>query len=298
MAVRIVYVVGYPRSGSTLLSMLLAAVFDGAFVGELQFLYDRWERARRCGCGRPVPVCPVWQEVVTRMYGSPSDHRGEATAHARRLQQRATSLWHRSPAALAECRSQRSDTYGAVAKALGQDLLIDSSKRVGDATIVRLARGAEVWFIHLRRDPRGIAHSRAKGRRRRVHAGRHPSPVRARFDLLWALYDGVAWRCSELRIRRVLRRHPPNRVMTLAYAELASDPIPTMELIGDWLGNHPDLSCFHDRRTVALPPNHAVAGNTLRFRHGRTKIRFDDAWMSEMPETHQRAVMPFGPDAR
>src|SRR5207249_8771406 len=69
-AVKVLYVAGSGRSGSTILDRILGQV-DGFFsAGELCNLWGRGLLARRrCGCGTPVPDCPVWGAVLAEAFG-------------------------------------------------------------------------------------------------------------------------------------------------------------------------------------------------------------------------------------
>jgi len=57
---KVLYVIGWDRSGSTLLDNLLGGV-DGFFSSvELHKIWQEGlTEGRKCGCGRPVAACPV-----------------------------------------------------------------------------------------------------------------------------------------------------------------------------------------------------------------------------------------------
>ena len=62
---RVLFLAGSGRSGSTLVTTALGQV-DGFFAaGELRYL---WQRGlvdnRPCGCGRPFRECPVWTAIL------------------------------------------------------------------------------------------------------------------------------------------------------------------------------------------------------------------------------------------
>ena len=62
---KVIHIVSAPRSGSTLLDMLLGSV-DGFFSGgELRYLWQRGViQQRRCGCGLGISECGLWSNVL------------------------------------------------------------------------------------------------------------------------------------------------------------------------------------------------------------------------------------------
>ncbi len=72
--VKVLYVAGLGRSGSTILANTLGQV-EGFFSGgELNFI---WKHAlienRLCGCGRPSRECPFWGPVFDGEFGGQSE---------------------------------------------------------------------------------------------------------------------------------------------------------------------------------------------------------------------------------
>jgi hypothetical protein len=67
-AVKVVLLLAWGRSGSTILDNALGAM-DGFFsAGEIRYLWERGViKGWRCGCGRPVTQCPVWSVVLARV---------------------------------------------------------------------------------------------------------------------------------------------------------------------------------------------------------------------------------------
>src|SRR5262245_27937716 len=68
--VKVLYIGGYSRSGSTILLRLLGQMDNFAAVGEL---WDIWRRSftenQLCGCGQPFRECEFWRAVVQQAFG-------------------------------------------------------------------------------------------------------------------------------------------------------------------------------------------------------------------------------------
>lgn len=63
--VKVLYMLGLGRSGTTVLDLLLGGIDRFFSVGELQSLWkESIGEGRLCGCGRPVAQCPVWTSVL------------------------------------------------------------------------------------------------------------------------------------------------------------------------------------------------------------------------------------------
>ena len=68
--VKVLYIAGWGRSGTTLLDNLLGQIEGFTSTGEL---HNLWQRGlidgRDCGCGLRLTDCPFWQEVLTAGFG-------------------------------------------------------------------------------------------------------------------------------------------------------------------------------------------------------------------------------------
>ena len=67
---RVVFIGGSGRSGSTLIERLLGRLPGVCNVGEVAFLWERGlQRGELCGCGLALLECPFWCEVGKRAFG-------------------------------------------------------------------------------------------------------------------------------------------------------------------------------------------------------------------------------------
>ena len=151
---KVLYIVGSSRCGSTVLGNILGEL-DGCFNGgEIRFLWSRVLQGRRCGCQRPVDECPVWKPIL------PSDGRDRRSIRALDDAQRSVLRLHHSPMLLRRSRTtllQGSELAGyvhamtGVYERLGQltqaRVIIDSSKRPSNGAALRLIRGIDPHSI-------------------------------------------------------------------------------------------------------------------------------------------------------
>lgn len=278
--VKVLYVAGWGRSGTTILDNVLSSYGPVFSVGELHYLWRRGLAAgRRCGCGARIPKCPLWRKVLRAAYGDdPPDPRRTAdlqdrvarVRHTRRL-----AAGARTPETVAY-QDLVARLYRAVAEVTGAELVVDSSKLPSGAAVLAGMPGVEPYLVHVVRDPRAVAYSwmrptlqldRPKPRLMQQH-GAVESTTRW---LTWNwLTEGVA-------------RAYPGRYRRLRYESFAADPQATAEELLRFTGVVPDGGPFRDRRTVELAGNHTVSGNPGRFRTGLVVLQADEAWRRDQP---------------
>src|SRR5207302_1484617 len=121
---------------------------------ELRYLWHRGLVERRlCGCGRPVPECPVWTAVLESAFGS------VAAAPARdvvAVQQRVHRMRHvpsllRDPRAadLVDYRAALERLYGALRDVTGAALVVDASKLPTYAVVLDTVDPIDLRLVHL-----------------------------------------------------------------------------------------------------------------------------------------------------
>lgn len=275
---KVLYIVGKGRSGSTLLGAALGAIPGYFGVGELHFVWRRgYAEGRKCGCGEPIPRCPVWSEAATRAGIEPEQ---AARWHAqiyrwrsvpRALRTRYLDRWQ----ALEGYAEASRALYQAVAEITGSPVLIDTSKWAAAPGPLGLIPGIDAHVVHLVRDPRAVANSWA---RRRLQYDLDEPRQMPRFG---PISSSVSWTARNWIATRARTRLRP-RSMLLRYEDFTADPAATLEHITRLLDEPRDLSGVIRDRTVELPPNHTAAGNPARFRTGSVEIRPDVGWREEM----------------
>lgn len=184
---RMLYIVGLGRSGSTLVDTLLDSHSRVRSPGGIRRLakYARW---RPCPCGAPrFADCEFWSRVDTAL-------------HARIGRSLTTVEVHSRDASV--FRAHNRAVLEAVAEATGVDTVVDNSKSAGRLRRLMKESDLEVIPVHVMRHP----HGRARSLRKRDARG----------------YAGTltyTWR--SLRIFALLYRKPH---IVVDYDALAADP--------------------------------------------------------------------------
>jgi hypothetical protein len=305
--VRVLFVGGMGRSGSTLVERTLGELPGVYALGEVALLSQRVLRDDvRCGCGAPFTRCEFWAAVGKQAFG------GWHTLDCERLRllhaavgrnRRLLRLLNPRPAAdrlamVAEYADYYSQIYAAVRQVTGARVIVDSSKNPGLALCLRRAPGIDLRVLHLLRDPRGVAHSATKRvaepetDRRTFLPRQSPaltalqwSAQNAAFDLFAALY-----RAGSKPRRQPKRGAMP--VQRLRYESFLDDPRRAVRGIAEFTGlpiGDADLD-FLDEDSVKLGVTHSAAGNPMRFSTGRIELRLDAAWQTALTPRARRMV--------
>ena len=274
---KVLFIAGWDRSGSTLLDNLLGQI-DGFFsTGELRYIWERGElMGGRCGCGQRVTECEIWAAVLEKL------HEDGATPDAAtivRWQDR-VALFRRTFSLLNLTPSGARDhpmlqayldltrrLYSSIAEVTGARVVVDSSKRPSDAAILNLVPGLQLHVIHLVRDPRAVAYSWGK---RRPDMDRHGV---FRSSAYW-----VAWNLGS----EALRRRIPERSILVRYEDFVKEPRRHLQRILALVSEDPAKAPSNQDGTFEVSTTHTVSGNPARFRHGPIKVAPDDQWLDRL----------------
>lgn len=292
---RVLYIAGIGRSGSTLLNRTLGAT-PGFFAGgELMHFFGRGVRENElCACGTVFRDCGVWGRVIRELGEEATPRRAaeidpfrHAITEGRHLLTMLLSPWkpRRLRERLTEYRETVVRVYRAVQRVTGCRVLVDSSKNLSYARILQSIPEIRVYVVHLVRDPRGVTYSMSKKIRRpgvpwREEYLSHRGPLPA--STLWMLANLAA---ESLRARA-------DGYVRVRYADFVEAPAATLRRILRMTGEvEEDGRLAHiDGRTVHLGAQHILSGNPVRARVGRIPLREDVAWRREMEPGRRRLV--------
>lgn len=290
---KVLYVVGKGRSGSTLLDTVLGEL-DGFFAaGEVFYLWEMGvHHAYLCGCGRPVPQCELWSRVLRLALTETPDKRYEIEPSRVLGWYRDIFQWRKMPKLLRLPAARPSGwesldayadimsrVYSAIATVTGARVIIDSSKWPTDPVLLGLVSGVEAYCLHLVRDPRAVVHS---WKRRKALPERGATAMMPRYS---SAYSAVSWIARNALVERVRRRLPSDRYLLVRYEDFVTEPRKWVETIAGFVGEPAGPSSLLeplDRGRILVGPNHTVAGNPARFTTGTLELREDADWKRQL----------------
>jgi hypothetical protein len=289
--VRVLFLGGLGRSGTTLLERLLGELPGVCPLGEVVHLWERDVAGdERCGCGEHFSDCGFWHDVGLRAFGG-WQHVDvwrilalRATVERTRFIPRLASarLSAELLALVTEYAQWYARLYTAAAEVSGASVLVDSSKHAALAYCLRFAPDLDLRVAHMVRDSRGVAYSWTKQvvRPESLSGDEMTRYTPGRSALLWNAHNaafGLLPRCGVpvRRIRYEQLLSAPNDVLT-SLASFVDLPITRVDLVKDGV--------------VSLGSCHSAAGNPMRFKTGPVPLRHDDAWRTLLPPRQRRLV--------
>jgi hypothetical protein len=288
--VRVLFLAGIGRSGTTLVERTLGELPGVVALGEVMHLWDRGlVRRELCGCGAPLVECPFWTAVGERAFGGWDAVDTRRLGHLKSRVDRAVrvpGLALGLPTRLAAEAREYTDHFVRVYRAaaeLGGPLVVDSSKQVSLAWCLSRSPDVDLRVVHCVRDSRGVAHSWSRDvlRPEAVSEEHRRMPRYSPWTVsaLWWLHnleiEGLRARVpvAPLRYEDFVREPAPALAPALAVAGLPAAPLP--HVTGD---------------AVRLSTGHSCAGNPMRFRCGEVALVPDDRWRREQAPRHRRLV--------
>jgi len=282
--IKVLYIAGYSRSGSTIFEQVLGELKHFFAVGELKYIWhDGFLKDYLCGCGVPIKSCHFWKKVAQDAFGAVEKvnwpHIVELRSRVDRMRYLPLLIsgWQpkRFLARLTEYSDLLEKLYGAIQNVSNSKVIIDSSKYPPGVRILQRLPNIDLHVVHLVRDSRAVAYS---WRRKKVKLEipgektfmRQYNPIKT--AAWWMLYNSQV----ELLGRRV------PKYLRIRYEDFVNDPEATLSEVLSLVKENVASPAFISERKVNLSPNHGVAGNPVRFNNGIIELRTDNEWRSNM----------------
>lgn len=293
-AVRVIYIIGAGRSGSTLLDTVLANHPDVVGVGELVNLHSAgWTSNEVCACGKLGTECHFWTRVREAWQRRVPEATIEGYIALQKriefysglgLMQIARMLRQRiSPTQEFQAYLRQTEAlYQAIAEVSGKSIVVDSSKHPIRGALLAHMRGIDLRLVHLVRDARAVVWSRKKSletdKKSGVQIAIKPRP--AWYSVaFWAFINVLAAIVCLFRRRQSLR---------VRYEDFVVEPQAQLERLSTVTGL--DYSATAQALVTGQPlkVEHPIAGNRMRMK-GSVTLKPDWEWRDRLP-ARDRAV--------
>ena len=286
--VKVVYIVGAGRSGSTLVGNILGQI-EGVFhAGELVRVWKYGlAHDTRCGCGARLRSCQMWREILNGAAPGvlEDEERVRDLATLQREATRTRQLLRISagrrvvPAAIGRYAQLMEGVYQAIARSTRSSVVVDSSKRPTPAALLRRMPSIDPFYVHLVRDPRAEVFSWTRTRS-------FPGEPGGELQRVPTLRAAAAWVAYNTLAEWVQRRGPSMRVR---YEDLCADPRDLVDRIVADADLPAPFTAFADDGVV-LERIHGIGGNPSKRNVGFVPVRSDDEWVREQ-RTSARATV-------
>ena len=289
--IKVLYIAGWGRSGSTILDGILGQIPGLVSVGEIKFIWERGViQNRRCSCGEPFSSCPFWTRVMSLTLPGADPERVKSLDEASRRTRTRHLPFMLLPGALGRYardldwyRETLVTLYRAVLQVASADTVVDSSKFPSYAFLLRQTPDFEIRVVHLVRDPRAVAYSWTRDK---IDPD---APGGEQMEKLPPFVTGLYWSAWNSSVERICAAQGIPRLV-VRYEDLVASPRSKLDVIARWAGIEGRPMPFVGENEVLLAPNHAVSGNAIRFNSGQVRILADDAWSREMNKGARRAA--------
>ena len=283
--IKVLYIAGWGRSGSTILDNILGQVKGVVSVGELRYIWDRGMiQNRLCGCGAPFRDCDTWKTVFDKAFGGFDGIDPHQMLALRDRCDRTRNLMfgrRMNSEAFITYRSTLQRLYVAISSVTGAELIVDSSKTPAHGRMLLDIPDLEVSILHLIRDPRAVAYSWQRKKLMDDGADEYMSRFGAvRTSLMW---DAMQLATEKLNLNR-------EQYARLLYEEFVAQPREVLQDLLTRLQMTGSKLPFVEERTVVLEAVHGFSGNPSRFKRGTIVLRLDDEWRNKMSGTGRTIV--------
>lgn len=311
--VRVLYIIGAGRSGSTILDVVLGNHPDIESTGELSNLVrNGWiggeslrgiesKRLRRpiCTCGKRLDIpevediadaCPFWSRV-RREWVERVDSRDDIESYP--ALQDDFERFKRLPHLLRERRrpSPQFRSYARLTRALfesisvvsGKSVLVDSTKVSTRAFALSMVPGINLRLVHNVRDARGVINSRRKtSRKKKPQSGIFGDHT------VWKMV--VWWMGTNLMSEWVCAQLDPGKTVRVRHEDLYKDTRSVLGKIASLIGV--DLVGVADAASSGetLQAGHNIGGNKTK-ESGTVMLRPDvQEWRDTLSTREQRLI--------
>lgn len=284
--VKVLYIGGAGRSGSTILNNVLGQV-DGFFAtGELSLVWN-WGviENRPCACGKPFHECEVWPRIFEAGFGGFDQDYAHRMWMAKSLVNSKNPVLHVAYTAAITNRKRRENPrlveygqaldklYSTIAQVTGSRVIVDASKRPAYGYFLGAQPSVDLYVLHLIRDSRGIAFSRRRGKV-------DPGVNRAMRDF-GPFLTGIQWSFWNAATEAMWNRRGNDHYMQLHYEDFVASPRESLDAILRFVGEERPLPLVGENQ-VMIHPTHTVAGNPVRYDSGLTTLKLDDQWVRDI----------------
>ena len=272
--VRVIFIAGAGRTGTTLLDLILGQLPGFVSGGEL-IPTDRIvvSNGSTCSCGAAVHACPFWAPVIARAFpGLDAEQVERTNAASRKLRPWPRAALRFLPLIGRQARARLCveggrfvPLYRAMLAVAGAKVLIDSSKGPAHGLALLARPELDVHVVHLVRDSRAT----------------NFSWTRRPFTKRWPVWL-AALRWAERGVGVPLLRFGARSYVRVRYEDLISQPRVEVERILASLSEEGADLAFLDGEWTPKR-HHMLSGNPRVRSSERIRLSLDDEWRTAMP---------------
>lgn len=280
--VKVLFIGGTGRSGSTLLERILGEVEGFFSVGELGHIWNiKSKNKHLCGCGIPLERCDFWNKILSRTLSSSQD-----ISELVKLQNNVERIRYIPQIIAPRIRSSQYNKnfqkytsilgrlYQEIQEESGNQVIVDATKDASYAYVLSQIPNIDLHIIHLVRDSRAVAYSWQKKKvNTQIYTETEYMP---RFSLLKTAFY---WNGTNLLFDFI--QDFASSYMRIRYEDLVKDIEITLREITNLVKTNCSSNLNLSNSKISLGIHHAVGGNPS-LGNKIVEVKPDIDWMINM----------------
>lgn len=292
---KIVFMLGYPRSGSTVFGELINQSEHFLHVGEMERLwYPRTMEAsiypqKNCSCGKKICKCDFWLPYLERVA---EDIKLISAKRDMELNNKILCSYKEDFIQKGKIDGEEAKIYTEVIYELYKSLqegehkiILDSSKELWYAKYLESTGLFDLSYIHLIRDVKAVVYSRQKKLK-----SKSQSSVKVSLDYKYLVHDTLRWNHINSKTRNFLK---DKTSIEISYEKMVENPGEVLDKLGDMMDVKMDAeNIVNYDKEFFIEDNHLVHGNRFKYKRGAIKLERDTRYIAEM-KTYDMRLMNF-----
>lgn len=278
--VKVLYIAGFERSGSTILNRVLGQIDGFIPTGELAFIWKHdLINNRRCSCGFSFRECQFWKKVMDRAFGGIEQINAQKISLLRN-KVRANILPNYFGLIKQQLLQSNAEEYffsleklyQAIQTVTGSKVIVDSSKVSWYGYVLGMLPTIDLYVVHLIRNPHGVCHSLYKRKLHGELASQWYNPIHA----------SLSWNFKNYLTEILLNRHS-NRYLRISYENFIQDTKEVIESILGFIKEKEIQVDYGEQTKLQMNIDHILGGSpSSRSDTGMVKLYLDERWKEEM----------------
>jgi hypothetical protein len=278
--VKVLYIAGFERSGSTIVNRVLGQIDGFVAWGEIR---DIWQHGivenKSCTCGVSFAECSAWQQIFQEAFDGTNKI---DIPKMSKLQKKARFMVLLHYFKLVKDRVFKQEVsqyltnleklYRGIQKTTGSKVIVDSTKASWYGYVLSLLSSIDLYVIHIVRNPKGVCYSLEQHKSKGELTSQWYNPLHA--SLSWNLKNHTV---------EMLLNSSRKRYLRINYESFMANPQIAVKQILDLLNEEVTELPFIGKSEVKMTTDHIITGSpSSRSQTGVVKLRLDEQWKQQM----------------
>jgi hypothetical protein len=281
---KIIYLFGAGRSGTTAIATFLGGHQKIKTLGEMHQFYDHLRDKKNCSCGESLLNCEFWSNIVLNLPEKIQDEPNEFQKLSDKLEYHSSIPKHFTNTVdkkvLLEYLKNQELIFNEIAKNCPAEYYLDSAKYIGRNLSLRKSKNLSIKSIYVVRDVRGVINSFSKS----VQSSRKPLSTIFYYLSVNAVAEIVYLFSSK------------KNVIKIKYEDFTAYPEKTLLKLSEFLAMDFSELISKINKDESFEIGHIIGGNRLK-NDKKITLKNDNQWVSSQSRISQIfyyfAALPF-----